>query len=499
MVGVEDLIARAVANPRMALELLDRLDCESSLLDFIKQGWASLEPGAKFVHGWAVGAICEHLEAVSRGEIRRLVINVPPGCTKSMTTNVFWPAWEWGPLNKPSTRYISASYVSDLTVRDNLRCRDLILSEWYQRLWGDRFGLKGDQNAKVLYENTKAGWRFASSVGAGITGRRADRIIVDDPHSVQKVESDVDRESALRWFSETLPTRLNNLDESAIVVIMQRVHERDISGHILEKELGYELLCLPMEYEPDHPHPSTRFRDPRTRLGELLWPERFSAAAVDELKETFRSWGGSYAEAGQLQQRPAPRGGGMFQREDFKFLDSAPSDSEVYSRVRGWDLAATEDGGGAFTACARIAKMRDGRFVIEDVRRERASPHRVYELMKGCADSDGPLVVQDFPQDPGQAGKSQRSYIIGMLAGHDARSSPESGSKEDRARPLAAQAEGGNLWLVRGSWNDQFVAEACLFPNGRYKDQVDAASRAFGRLVARRQKTLTGAPQVVKG
>jgi len=489
---MEMTIARALANREIALRELDRLDSEAKLLDFVRLGWHSLEPGADFVSGWAVGAICEHLEAVSLGQIRRLLINVPPGCTKSMTTNVFWPAWEWGPKGNPHLRYISASYAGELSIRDNVRGRDLIRSEWYQQLWGHKFSFKGDQNAKVKYENNKAGWRFASSVGAGLTGHRGDRIIVDDPHAVQQAESEADRNSALRWFAETLPTRLNDVDESAIVVIMQRVHEKDVSGLIISKELGYDHLMLPMEYEPDHPHLSRtalNFRDPRTQLGELLWPERFSAKSVEELKLTFRSWGGTYAEAGQLQQRPAPRGGGMFQRKDFQYLDEAPR--EVLRRVRGWDLAATKDGQGAFTAGVKMSRTRDGKVVVEDVRRGRWGPHEVRTNIRAAAESDGHGVLQDLPQDPGQAGKVQKSDLVALLAGYDAHATPESGSKEDRARPLAAQAEAGNIFLVRAPWNDAFVDEACLFPNGELKDQVDAASRAFGRLIQKREQGIS--------
>lgn len=487
-----EALKAALANPKVALKELDRLDAEDRLLEFIKQGWSTLEPGRKFVHGWAVGAICEHLEAVSRGEIKRLLINVPPGCTKSMTTNVFWPSWEW--IKNPHLKYISASYAQDLTTRDNVRGRTLMESEWYQGNWGQRFEFKGDQNAKLRYENTVGGFRQVSSVGASLIGHRGDRIIVDDPHDVQGVESDIQREESLRWFAETLPTRLNDLDESAIVVIMQRVHERDVSGLILKSELGYEHLCLPMEFEPDHPHPSTLFKDPRTKAGELLWPERFSPEAVEQLKKVFRSWGGSYAEAGQLQQRPAPRAGGMFQRKDFVVIDSAPEG--LFNICRGWDLAATKDGHGAFTVGCKMAS-HGGLIYILDVQRGRWGPHEVMERIKACAQQDGFLVRQSIPQDPGQAGKAQRSFMASNLEGWDARFSPESGSKEDRARPLSAQCEAGNVRLVRGPWVDAFINEAAMFPSGEFKDQVDAASRAYADLLHNRAPDIGAAPEMI--
>lgn len=500
MTSLERLLATSLANPSIALAALDRADCEERLVDFVRIGWSALEPGTRFVPGKPVEAICEHLEAVSRGEIRRLLINVPPGCTKSMTTNVFWPSWEWGPRRMPHLRYISASYAAELSIRDNLRGRDLMTSEWYASNWGDVFALKSDQNAKIRYENDKAGWRYASSVGASITGHRGDRVIVDDPHSVQNVESEADRESSLRWFSETLPTRLNNLDESAIVVIMQRVHERDVSGLILAKEMGYDHLMLPMEFEPDHPHisrTSLGFRDWRTTPGELLWPERFSPRALGELKSAFRSWGGSYAEAGQLQQRPAPRSGGMFQRDDFQFVDRAPDDLQAV--VRGWDLAASKDKRAAKTAGVKIGRDRAGRFYVLDARVGQWGPREVETSIVSAARADGPACKQDLPQDPGQAGKAQVAYLAGALAGHDFAFSPESGSKEDRARPFSAQCEAGNVYLVRGPWTDGFVNECCMFPNGEFMDQVDAASRAFARLLVVREPLVGFAPQLVGG
>ena len=494
MVDLNRILGTAIGNNEAAAADLERLRCEGSLLEFVKAGWHALEPEVQFSHGWAVEAMADALEKVTRGETRRLLINVPPGCTKSMLVNVFWPAWEWGPKGFSSYRYINASYGADLSIRDNMRCRDLIQSEWYQANWGDRFQMKGDQNAKILYENDKTGWRFAASVGKGITGRRGDRIIVDDPHSVENVESDVVRERALRWFFETLSSRFNKLDESALVVIMQRVHDRDLSGAILAQDLGYEHLCLPMEYESDHPHPSTSFVDPRTEEGELLWPERFSARAVDEQKETFRAWGGSYAEAGQLQQRPVPRGGGMFKRDDFEVIDSIPAHATVVMRARGWDLAATDSSRAAYTVGAKLAKLADGRLVVEDIVRGRWGPAEVEARILACANVDGPDVCQFIPQDPGQAGKSQVRAMAAMLEGFNARFSPESGDKETRAIPLAAQVEVGNVCLIRAPWNDALLGEMTLFPAGEWKDQVDALTRAYDWILQNRAPSIATIP-----
>ncbi|MES1987850.1 MAG: hypothetical protein V4440_07450, partial [Pseudomonadota bacterium] len=207
-----------------------------------------MEPGQPYVDGWHVGAICEHLEAITNDEINRLLINIPPGTMKSTLTSVFWPAWEWGPMGRPSTRIIGASHEQGLAIRDTLKMRRLVTSEWFQTLWPTP--LTGDQNEKKYYENKATGFRQACAV-AGMTGKRGDRVIWDDPHSVEASLSVLERETALRVFRETLPTRLNNPDRSAIIIVMQRLHENDVSGLILESDLGYEHLCLPMEFEVD--------------------------------------------------------------------------------------------------------------------------------------------------------------------------------------------------------------------------------------------------------
>jgi hypothetical protein len=197
---------------------------------------------------------------------------------KSLLTNVFWPAWEWGPRNMPHLRYVCASHGLDLAIRDSTKMRRLIQSDWYQSRWGDRVVLTGDQNAKTKFENTATGFRQAVAAG-GITGARGDRVIIDDPHTVESAASDQMRASTLEWFLQAVPTRLNNPDRSAIIVIMQRLHEEDVSGVILDKQLGYDHIMLPMEYDPSRTAPTLLgAEDPRDTLGELLFPERFPSA-----------------------------------------------------------------------------------------------------------------------------------------------------------------------------------------------------------------------------
>ena len=452
----------------------DREACARSLGEFIRRAWHVLEPGQPYVHGWHMDAICEHLEAITRGQITRLLINVPPGTMKSMASCVFWPAWEWGPQGMPSMRFIGASHEEGLATRDSVKMRRLVQSEWFQERWPLR--MVGDQNAKTYFENDSTGWRQACPVGS-MTGRRGDRVAWDDPHSVEDAHSDKAMETATRVFRETLPTRLNNPASSAILIIMQRLHEVDVSGLILAEELGYDHLCLPMEYEGPRKATSIGFVDPRREVGELLFPERMPREVVERDKKIM----GAYAVAGQFQQRPAPPSGGEFETSIIETVDAIPAGPIRW--CRGWDLGATE-GGGDYTAGVKIGALADGRYVVAHVAREQFGTTKRDALIKNTAAADGMgRVKQSLPQDPGQAGKGQVAALTAMLAGHQVHSSPETGDKVVRARPFASQVNAGNVVLLRGPWNQAFLDELKLFPNGRYDDQVDGASRAFNGLI----------------
>src|SRR5579862_8651315 len=193
-----------------------------SLSEFVRQAWQVVEPSTPFVPGFHIDAIIEHLEAVTRGEIRNLLINVPPRHMKSLLVSVFWPAWEW--IAHPERRWLYSSYAASLSIRDSVKFRRLIESPWYQSRWGDRFSLTSDQNTKVRVDNSRSGYRIATSVGGSATGEGGDRIICDDPHNVQEVESDSVRKGTLDWWDVVMSTRVNDPKTSAMVVVMQRCH-----------------------------------------------------------------------------------------------------------------------------------------------------------------------------------------------------------------------------------------------------------------------------------
>lgn len=455
---------------------LIRARCRS-LYGFIQEFWPILEPETRFVGGWALEAICEHLEAVTRGEITRLLINVPPGMMKSLAVAVLWPAWEWGPMGLAGMRYLSTSFSEANVIRDNAKMRRVVESEKFNMLWPEIVFAR-DQNSKRKFENTKTGGREGRAF-TSMTGGRADRVIIDDPHSVDTAESDVERENTVLTFRESISDRLNDIEKSAIVIIMQRLHEADVSGTILALRLPYVHLCLPMEYDPAR-HCKTYvggvlfFEDPRRYEGELLFPERFPQRALAALRRVKDE----YAWAGQYDQRPTPREGGMFKVERIVLCDFVPAGAK---RIRGWDIAGSTRKTSPYTVGFLMAEA-EGVVYFENVKRERAEIDQAERLIVETAREDTVAIRQSIPQDPGSAGKSQKHHLIRRLHGLDVVFSPETGAKQDRAIPLASQVNAGNARMVRAPWNAELLSEMRNFPGSMYKDQVDAGSRAYAEI-----------------
>ncbi len=460
---------------RHADEIRDR--CKT-LRGFVGEAWHVLEPIARFSPNWHVDAVCEHLEAVSNEQINRLLINIWPGSMKSLLVSVLWNAWEWGPRGMPSMRHLSTSYTDKPITRDCRKTRDLILSEWYQTLWP---AVRLVRTGETSFANDQTGTREGAAFGS-LTNQRGDRFNLDDPHSTETAESDAERETATRKFREGALNRLNDEQRSAIVVMMQRLHAKDISGVILELGMPFVHLMLPIEFEPDRRCvTSIGFRDPRTNDGELADPKRFPPSIIEHKKKNM----GAYAYAGQYQQRPSARAGNMFKRAWFadKMIrkDAIPANTRW---VRHWDLAGSTKKTSPFTAGVKLGVTPDRRFIVADVRRERVESADMRKLIRLTAQLDGLRVYVQIPQDPGQAGKDQAKDIVSNeLAGFNAHKMIETGDKEQRAEPFSAQCENGNVYYVEGDWNEAYIDELCEFPNGKFADQVDASANAFSRLM----------------
>lgn len=469
-------IARRRTDHRESGSIAESRERCRSLVGFIREAWHVLLPQEPYVHGWHLDLVCRHLEAVTNGEMlqrgldNRLLINVPPSLGKSLTVMVFWQAWEWGPSGKPHLQHIATSFREENCYRDSGRFLKLVSSDWYQSRWRVPIARGGQE----LVENTAGGNRRTVPFGS-LTSAKAHRLAIDDPHSVDTAESDTDRARTVMRFRESVTSRLNDPVRDAIVVIMQRLHENDISGTILSLKMPYIHVMLPMRFEPERACITPFGRDPRTIDGELLFPERFPERVVDRDEAIM----GSHATAAQDQQRPSPRGGLMFKRHWFHVVKAAPTDCRW---VRGWDLAGSVKKTSAFTAGVKVGFCRaDSKFYIADVARDRvANPET---MIVNTASVDGKGVEISLPQDPGAAGAIQARALVAALVGYNVTATPESGEKADRAIPVRSQAEAGNVCIVEGPFLEAFLDELVKFPAGVYKDQVDALSRAFSRFV----------------
>ncbi len=463
-------------------QLASQLLCERSFHYYVKEAWSIVEPGEEFRDNWHIEGVCRHLQALATGELTSdLLINIPPGCMKSLLVSVFWPTWVWGPAGKAAARFLYASYQQNLATRDSIKCRDIIESKWYQARWGKKFRLLGDQNEKTYYKNSRQGWRLATSPGGRGTGEHPDYIICDDPHNVEQAESELQRAKAINWWSGTIPTR--GISRGAKrVIAMQRLDKKDLSAYCLENEDNWCHLCLPMRYEPGRmPKTPLGWEDPRKEPGELLWPALFSEQTVAKLEKNLR-----HRALGQLQQRPTNPEGGLFKGEKFQQLGSSawPAAEQGDQVVLYWDKAATE-GAGCYTAGVLMMLKTDGRLIVIDVTRGQwgiDKRNQQIEMKSRLAAARYKRLKVWIEEEPGSGGKESALYTIRKLLGLRVEADKKSQSKEESWEPWADQVNAGNVWLVDGDWNPDFIQEHVDAPNGKYKDQLDAAAGACNKL-----------------
>lgn len=465
---------------------IERELCARSLAEFAKRAWPVLEPGAKLKWGWALDAICLHLEAVTRGEIKRLLMNVPPGSMKSLLTGVIWPAWEWGPKGMPEKRFVGTAHEETLAIRDSRKCRDLIKSEWYQKLWP--LALDRSLDGKREFGNEHKGVRQARAF-TSMTGVRGDRVILDDPISADNANSEAKLEAARIAFTETLPTRVNS-DESAIVVIMQRLHEKDTSGIILEMGLPYVHLCIPMRFEANKRCVTgIGWQDPRENDGELMFPERFSEEQVSELEATL----GSYGSAGQLQQRPTPRGGGIFKDEWWGYYSVCP---KLEWRAVFADTAQKTKEENDYSVFECWGRTTTGQAVLLDlVRGKWEAPELLVQARAFWAKH----MAQNYSEHWLKVGNGGRSPLRAMKVedkvsgtgliqtlrreGVPVHPVQRGNDKVTRAYDAAPFIEAGQVLLPQDApFLSDFLSEASSFPAGANDDQLDPMMDAIAEV-----------------
>ena len=472
----------------------ERRAASASLYEFVKQSWHVVEPGVPFIPSWHIQEICEHLEAVTGGEIKRLLINIPPRHSKSTIVSVMWPMWEW--FTDPAQKFLAASYSGNLSIRDNLKARRLIQSPWYQERWGHMFALAGDQNAKQRFENDKTGYRLATSVGGTATGEGGSRLILDDPHGAQDAQSDTMRESALEWFDMVWSTRLNNPKTDAMVTVMQRLHERDISGHILEDIGGWEHIKIPAEWDGVKRQTVLGPYDPRKKIGELICPERFGPEEITRLKQLL----GTYGTAGQLQQDPQPAEGGILKVKYFQLWPADKPLPQFEYVLQSYDCAFTENTSGDPTACSVWAIFTHGgqrNAMLIDAWDEHLSyPELRARAIKDWSTEYGGTTVKDGIR---RARKPDRILVEAKASGQsllqDLRLAkvpavgynPGMADKVSRAHQAAPTLELELLWVPESgknpghpvSWAQPFLKQVGKFPVAEHDDYVDTFTQAI--------------------
>lgn len=500
---------------------------QGGLVAFVRYFWHVLEPETPFTDGWPLWAMCEHLEAVTAGEINRLLINVPPGFMKSLLVDVFWPAWEWGPMGKSHLRYVTFSYSASLTERDNERFRDLIISPEYQALYGKV--VRAVKVGATKITNTNKGWKLASSVGGVGTGERGNRVILDDPHNVKEAESETVRQETVRWFRESMSNRLNDLDRDAILIIMQRVHEDDVSGAIQTLGLDYTILCIPMEFDWARPETTIGWIDPRADLesegdsaeGIGAWDDRFPEHVRARTKREI----GPYAWAGQYQQAPAPRGGGLIQRSwwqlwdppDDRFpsfeyllasLDSSYTEKEANdpSALTVWGVFMNAEGQRRimlvhawrkhlqFSADrSKLLPLPQGNRFLWQGDRFRENP----EWIRWKQRTQEHWGLIEWVQDTCARFKVDRLLIEAKASGMSAADELRNRyglqtwaiecvpvTTDKYARLLACQPTFSQLMIYAPArdWAEMVIDEIAVFPKGRFKDLTDSTSQAIKHL-----------------
>lgn len=487
-----------------------KLAAELSLYEFHKQAWEIIWGNTPLVEGWYLPVMCEHLEAAANRQIKRLIINIIPRIGKSSLGSISFPAWRW--VHAPQEKFVYASYSLDLSKEHSAKSRDLIRSDWYQLLFGDRFQLLTDQDEKKFFANNKGGYRIATSVGATTTGRGGSILVLDDPNNMQDVNSAAERNKVNRFEGETWTSRLNDQVNDVKIVIMQRGHTQDVTGFIQEKDIDkeYVLLNIPLEFEYSQKCfsvilPSTNgkvWEDPRKTEGETICPIRFPAKVIRQLKNDV----GSYGFAAQYQQRPSPEGGGIIKKEWFK-LWKDPIPPNIKYIVQSWDTAFSKKEGASYSACTTWGVFHDQNYVENLILLSLWRGRLEYPELRTRAKRlyfdyrDVEEVTQ--PHFRGRKldmclieAKASGSALISDLkrAGlHVTRYNPNEevkGDKINRAHFITPLIEGGIVWLptqapghtIPTPFAEQLLQAAIGFPSLESNDIIDTMTQILGKL-----------------
>lgn len=468
--------------PRFSPDALEASIVKSSFYDFFLRFWPQISP-EPLVANWHIKYLCDELQAVAERVIARkpkeydLVINIPPGTSKSSICSIMLPAWMWA--KDPTIQALCCSHGYGLSLTLGGKFRTLAGSEKYKRLFPN---VTLVAEGKELAENDKGGWRFSCSVGSAPTGKHAHIQVFDDLIDAQEALSPTVLRQAEICVTQVMPSRMVNVQLTPVILLMQRLAIGDPTDVILRNNAKggtpVRFICLPAEVSE-----LVRPRALRRNYQDgLLDPVRLPRKELRKKRAEI----GQYGYAGQYDQRPIPAGGGMFRTDMVKIIQSVGL-SNFPSIVRYIDKAGTEKGG-AFTACVKMGKRKNGdhwEYVILDIVRGQWEAAERERIIRNTAIMDGRRVVVVIEQEPGSGGKESAQATTRNLAGFIVKKERPVGNKVARADAFATQVNDGNLSIVQAPWNEEFLQELRLFWFGPYKDQVDASSGAFNFLVGK--------------
>ncbi|AMV35715.1 Terminase-like family protein [Pirellula sp. SH-Sr6A] len=479
----EVTVRRSLSN----LDKIIRRHCELEFAEFVRHAAKILIPG--FVWGNHIQVVCDHLQAVQAGKVDRLMVNLPPGCTKSTLLSVLWPAWVW--TVEPDATFLCVTYNQDLTVRDAVACRELIADPWYIDRWGDKVQVAFGHDAKTFYRLTAGGWRLSTTRSGRATGDHPKYVIIDDPLSVEKSKNANERKAFNDWYRDTLSTR-GVAKGVRHVVGMQRVHVDDPCGMFEREnefaerageEKPWHQVMLPMRYDPEYKMEDRGFGgDWRTEKGELLYPQLLDEKKVTKLE---RSLGASNSSA-QLGQRPIRKDGEFFKCSNIKIIrrDEAPFEFDAVCRF--WDRAASVEDG-AYTAGALVGR-KGSKFYLLHMIRKRMTAGDVEAAIEMNVKLDEiefgfSKLWTCFEIEGASSGKRVAEITINRLRGHRVYGVRAKDSKEVHAEPLSIAIENGDVYAIEGPWLTEVFDEMEVFPSGPFKDQSDAFAGAYLELV----------------
>lgn len=472
--------AQHAAQLQAAIAEKTRRTTSNSFRSFIPLAWRVMEPRRPFIPGWHIDAIADHLEALYRGQIRNLLINIPPRNAKSSLVSVAFPAWVW--TEEARHRFIYGSHSFSLAKRDSIKTRNLITSAWYRETFNINWELAADQNEKANFLNTDGGFRRATSVEGQIIGEGGDTLVLDDPHSPRSVRSDVQRADELRWVDEEFFTRENDPKTTSKIVIMQRLDQRDCSAHLLAKG-DWEHLMLPAEFEPERRcRTCINFVDPRTYKGEPLWKQRYDVPEIEKTKKSM----GTKAWAGQGQQRPAPAEGNIFKRANLqKFYKDDPIELGKTMEFLGLSVDLPFDEGGTYAVFQVWGKKGPDRYLLDQTR-DQVGFNEQKTMFKAMCHKWPNLNAKWVEK------KANGAAIISTmkLEFHSLLDINPQGSKEVRAEAVEPQFASGNVYLPDPSicsWINDYIEELVIFNNGLWNDQVDATTQALMMMNGRQE------------